>query len=145
MGGMAGGVWGAVAGVAASTIGGAADVAMNERMRQEALDYTKDQFGAQLGNIRALPYSLTKVSAYNANNKIFPFLEYYTCSDVEKQAFRNKLKYNGMTVGRIGRIVDFQQTNPTYIKGKLIRCETIADDTHVLNAIAEELNKGVFI
>lgn len=145
MGGMAGGIWGAAAGLVSSTIGGAVDVAMSEGMRQEAIDYTKDQFGAQLGNIRALPYSLTKVSAYNANNKIFPFLEYYTCSDVEKQAFRDKLKYNGMSVGRIGRIVDFLQSTPSYIKGKLIRCETIADDTHVLNAIAEELNKGVFI
>lgn len=145
MGGMAGGPWGAIGGLAASTIGGAVDIAMSEGMRQEAIDYTKDQFGAQLGNIKALPYSLTKVSAYNANNKIFPFLEYYTCSDIEKQAFRDKLKYNGMTVGRIGKIIDFRTPAPSYIKGKLIRCETIADDTHVLNAIAEELNKGVFI
>ena len=135
----------AAGGALLTAAAGVVDAGMNEALRYEALDYTKDQFGYQLGNIQAMPYSLTKVSAYNANNKIFPFLEYYTCTDVEKQALRNKIRYNGMSVGRIGTISEFKQAAPTYIKGKLIRCETIADDTHVLNAIAEELNKGVFI
>jgi hypothetical protein len=143
------GPWGAVIGGA---LGGAAsvgagfyDLYANKQLREEAVDYTKDQFGYQLGNIRALPYSLTKVSAYNANNKIFPFVEYYTATDMEKQALRSKIKYNGMSVGRIGTISDFLVKEESYIKGKLIRLDDFADDFHVVNTIANELNKGVFV
>lgn len=148
-GAMVGGVYGAIAGAAvggiASLGGGLADMALNESLRAEALDYTKDQFGYQLGNIKALPQSLTKVSSLNPNNKIFPVLEYYTCTDIEKEALRNKIKYNGMSIMRIGTINEFIQLAPSYIKGKLIRLETVYDDYQIVNVIADELNKGVFI
>ena len=138
-------VIGAIGGGAISAAGGIADIYINEKLRAEALDYTKDNFGYQLGNIKALPYSLTKVGAYNANNKLVPFFERYSCTDIEKQALRDKLYYNGMSVGRIGSIAQFQQSTPTYIKGKLIRLENTGDDFHVINAISAEINKGVFI
>lgn len=148
-GGMMGGPWGAVAGgivgAVSSVAGGIRDVQLNQRLRNDALDYTKDQFGYQLGNIKALPDNLTQVSSYNPNNKIFPILEYYTCTDVEKQALENKLKYNGMTVMRIGTIAEFIRTERTYIKGKLIRLEGISDDFHIVNEISNEIFKGVFI
>ena len=69
-----------------------------ETLRTEAMNYKQDMFDYQLGNIQALPYSLTKVTSLNNNNKIFPLLEYYTCTDREKDAFAKKLAYNGMTV-----------------------------------------------
>jgi hypothetical protein len=136
-------IGGVVAG-ATSLAGGIRDYQLSETLRNEALDYTKDQFGYQLGNIRALPYSLGKVGAFNANYKLWPFLEYYTCTDIEKQALRDKLKYNGYTIMRIGRIADFMQDEPIYIKGKLIRLEGVGD-YHTVNAISGELDKGVFI
>lgn len=149
-GGIAGGTWGAVAGGvvggAASLIGGIKDIQLAEKLRSEALDYTKDQFGYQLGNIKALPYSLANIGAQTIISKYFPMLEYYTCTTVEKDALRDKIKYNGMTVGTIGTIQDFQQsTQKTYIKGKLIRLENSNEEYHYVNAIANELNKGVFI
>lgn len=148
MGGTLGGTAGAWAGgVAAGTaagVAGAIDIAANQALRSEALDYTKDQFGYDLGNIQALPNSLSKTSAFVANNKIFPFLEYYTCTEEEKEALRNKIRYNGMTVMRIGTIQEFRRPEPTYIKGKLIRLE-LNEDNHIINEIANELNKGVYI
>lgn len=145
LGGPVGAGIGAAAGGLASGIGGAIDVSINDKLRTEALDYTKDQFGYQLGNIRALPYSLSRVSAFNINNKIFPVLEYYTCTDVEKQALRDKIKYNGMTVQVIGTIAEYLQDEPSYVKGRIIRLEDLADDYHFAVAIAEEIYKGVFI
>lgn len=148
---MTGGSWvgaaaGAVAGGAASLAGGLADIRLNEKLRTEAIDYTKDQFGYELGNIQARPTGLTKISTFNPNNKIFPVLEYYTATDVEKEALRNKIKYNGMTIMRIGSMTEFLATNKTYIKGKLIRLEpTDGCDFHVVSTIANELYKGVFI
>ena len=140
-----GGIGGAIAGGTASAIGGAMDYALQRAGQAEAIDYTKDQFGYNLGNIKALPDSLTKVSALNNNNKLFPVLEYYTCTDAEKQAFQNKIKYNGMTVMRIGTIQEFLRSDLTYIKGKFIRITDVEEDFHYINELANEFNKGVFI
>ena len=144
-GAMAGGVLGGMFGAAASGLGAAADIGLLKASQQEAIDYTKDQFGYSLGNIQALPDSLTKVSAFNNNNKIFPVIEYYSCTDEEKTALENKIKYNGMTVMRIGTIREFLQEEPSYIKGKLIRVTTAPEDFNYVNELANEFNKGVFI
>lgn len=135
----------AIGGTLASGVAGAIDISINDKLRTEALDFTKDQFGYQLGNIRALPYSLNRVTAFNINNKIFPILEYYTCTEVEKQALRDKITYNGMTVQAIGTVAQYLQEEPTYIKGRVIRLEDLGEDYHMAVAIAEELYKGVFI
>lgn len=115
------------------------------RGQEENRSFAYDMFNYGLQNVQALPYGLTKVGAYNANNKIFPMVEYFTCSDVEKQAFRDKLKYNGMSVNVIGKIEDYIDNNEKrFIKAQLIRLE-IADDSHVVNDIYNELNKGAYI
>ena len=145
LGGPSGAVIGGIASMAASAAGGAADVILNEQLRNEALDYKHDMFGYELGNIQALPTSITKTSAFTYNNKIFPILEYYTCTDKEKQALKDKIKYNGMTVMRVGKIREFLGNSELqYIKGRIIRIEGIEDDFHYLNAIAEEIFKGAF-
>ena len=144
-GGALAGVGGAVAGGLISAIGGAADIAINEKLRAEAMDYKRDMFGMQMGNIQALPSNITKTTAFTYNNKIFPILEYYTCTDEEKTALTNKLKYNGMTVGRIGKISDYlANANDQYIKGRIIRIEGVSDDFHYYKAISDEIYKGAF-
>lgn len=148
---------GAVVGTVASGLTGLADIGINQALRNEAIDYTKDNFGYQLGNIQALPYTLTKVSSFNNNNKIFPLLETYTCTDREKEAFANKLAYNGMTVMAIGKISDYIGSGWTYtigeneikdkgyIKGQIIRLPEINEDFHIANEIAKEINLGIYI
>lgn len=145
MGGVAGAAVGGVLGTAGSLAGGIADLEMQKALHNEAIDYAKDNFGFQLGNIKALPNTLNKVSSIVANSKLFPFVEYYTCTDEEKQAFDNKLKYNGMTIGRIGHILDFKHPDAqTYVKGQIIRLEGNFD-THEANEIASEFMKGWYI
>lgn len=107
-------------------------------------------FDYQNGNIKALPDSITNVGAYDQTNKIWPFIEIYSCIDIELTALRNKIKYNGMTVGRIGKIADFMSntydTNThNYTKGKLIQFEEDGCDFHYVNSLADELNKGLYI
>ena len=155
-GGVAGGVatgspYGAIAGAVigggASAVGYAIDVDTMARVHRENKQLAIDKFNYQLGNIKALPYTLTKVGAFDVISKIFPFIEVYWCSDQELQAFENKIKYESMTVMRIGTLQDFisQDSELHYFKGALIRNDDIADDAHVLNAIYEELLKGVYI
>ena len=138
-----GAVGGVVGGVIAAGAG-IADVIINEQLRAENMDYTKDMFGYQLGNIKAVPDSLSKTTAYTKNNKYFPFLEYYTCTEEEKNALKNKLKYNGMTVMAIGTISEYLKSEESYIKGRLIRL--VGDyDNHYINELSQELYKGVYI
>lgn len=137
-------IGGAVGGVAAIA-GGNRDIQLADKLRAEALDYTKDQFGYSLQNIKALPNTMSRTSAFDINNKLFPFLEYYGCFEEEEKALKNKLKYNGMTIMVIGYIDEYIRTNDiSYFKGQLIRFEGSAEN-HEIVEIANELNKGVFI
>ena len=138
---------GAIVGGATSAIGGVSDFILNERMRAENLTYAQDQFGYNLQNIQALPYSLTKVGSQNTDYKIWPFVEKYTCSETEKEALRSKLRWNGYTIERIGTIENFLNPNAedTFIQGKLIRLELPERDSHIVDVINTELQTGVYI
>ena len=144
-GGLAGGVPGMVAGGIGSLAAGAIDIGINEKLRAEAMDYKRDMFGMQMGNIQALPTNITKTTAFTYNNKLFPILEYYTCTIEERNALLDKLRYNGMTVGRIGKIADYlANASDQYIKGRIIRIEGVSDDFHYYKAISDEIYKGAF-
>ena len=147
VGGGYGAVAGAVIGAGASAVGYAVDVDTMARVHREDKQLAIDKFNYQLGNIKALPYTLTKVGSFDVISKIFPFIEVYKCSDQELKAFEDKIKYESMTVMRIGTLEEFMNFDDDihYFKGALIRNDEIADDSHVLNAIYEELLKGVYI
>ena len=150
-GAMVGGGYGAIAGAVigggASAVGYAIDVDTMARVHRENKQLAIDKFNYQLGNIKALPYTLTKVGSFDVISKIFPFIETYCCSDEELKAFEDKIKYESMTVMRIGTLSEFMNFDSDihYFKGALIRNDEIADDNHILNAIYEELLKGVYI
>ena len=101
-----------------------------------------------LGNIQARPSGLARTSAFTNNNKIFPFVELYDSTEEEKEALRNKIKYNGMTVGVIGTLHDYiynakvADETTHYVKGQLIITD-IDDDYHSYQAINNELNMGI--
>lgn len=145
---LAGGILGGIG----SLLGGFGDIIINQILRNEAMDYTKDMFGYQLGNIQALPQSIGKTTAYTYNNKIFPILEYYTCTDVEKRAFAQKIAYNSMSIGMIDSIQNYignswsweDITSKGYIKGSIIRMEDLSDEFHLLKNISDEIYKGVY-
>ena len=66
--------------------------------------------------------------------------------DGAAQALRDKIKYDGMSIGRIGNIAQFRVMNDLkMVKGTFIRINGIEDDYHVFRAINEEFERGVFI
>lgn len=142
LGGKAGSIAGYALGGAASALGGIADINNINKRYQEQRSYAINNYHMQLDNIKALPNSITRTSAITANNKKVPFIEYYTCTTVEKNAFSNKLKYDGMTIGVIATLKDY---NGGWVKGQLIRLEDIIKDSNTANMIYEEINKGVYL
>lgn len=141
---------------AVSAIGASKDLMYADQLHDQAVSFAKEQFNLSLQNIAALPYSLNKVSAFDKNNKYFPFLEYYSCTDEEKNALRQKLKYTSMTINAIGNVAQYIQENPTFIQAQLIRMEGYTDeitgdfvefheDYHITTAIAAELHKGIYV
>ena len=146
---MAGGGYGAAIGGALGTgaaLGaGLVDYSMLTERQAEQMSLSRDMFKYQLGNIKALPYSLNKVTPLTYNNKIFPFVEVYDCTDEEKELFRNFLTYQSMTIQAVGTVAQYQQAERTFIQGKVIRLEGLDTESHTLYDIYDELNKGVFI
>lgn len=139
-------VVGAVVGGVASAVGGAVDVIKGQALHNEQIDLMRDQFGYQLQTIQAKPDTLTRTTAYNINNKYFPYIEYFSCTETEKEIFRDKIKYNGMTVMAIGKIKDYlNPVDETYVKGKIIRLTGLEDDYHVGQVIVNEILQGVYI
>ena len=147
---MAGGGYGAAAGAVVGGLtagaGGIMDIMNLEARQKEARSYAIDNYNLQLGNVRALPVSITKTSALTANNKLFPFVEVYKCTDEEKEAYYNKLRYDGMTIGKIDVLENYiQEGESNYFKGQLIRCDGDRVDNHILEEISRELMKGVYL
>ena len=139
--------YGAIAGAAVggigSGIGYGVDMSLMEKSLQEQRQFSIDKYRMQLGNIQAIPYTITKVSSFDINSKIWPFLEFYTCTDTEKEALRMKIQYEGMTVGIVDYLGNYM--NGGYVQADLIRNEAIIEDSHQLDDIYIELTKGVYM
>ena len=152
VGGIAGGITGAITG-GVSLAAGLKDRDISDRLYSESVAFKKDMHEMQLENIQAIPNSLAKTTAYTENNKIFPILEYYTCTEEEKNIVANSISNMGMTVNAMGKPSDYISNNWSYngindkgfFKASLIRMEDLQEDYHLLKTIAEELALGIYI
>lgn len=145
IGGGVGAVAGATIGTLTSAIGGAVDYNILKQRQAENKDLMIDNFNYQLGNIKALPYSINKVTAYTFNNKMWPFIEVYSATEQEESILINKIKWTSMTVNTIGYITDYLLTNKNYLSASLIRLEDLDCQMHEAQEIYNEVLKGVFI
>ena len=135
--------FGAFGGIGGGITGGL-DVISTAALHGEQMDYRRDIFNFNIQNIQALPQGLVKTSAFNYNSKIFPIVEIFGCTDTETELVRNKIKFSGMTINAIGKIADYLNPNDlTYIQGRIIRIQ-INEDSHIANAINQELSRGVY-
>ena len=140
----------AVAGGIAGIIGGGItaniDFQNTIKMMEENRQYSIDMYNYNLQNIQAIPTSLTKTSALTYNTRVWPFIEYYTCTDTERNALKDKMKYNGMTIMKIAKLNEYSLGNGNFYKGQLIRLpESLKVDSHMAYEIYNELNKGVYL
>ena len=144
MGGINGMAIGAGIGATIGAATSALDFRNNLRMMEENKKFATDMYTYNLQNIQAIPTSLTKTSALTYNTRVWPFIEYYTCTDAERNALKDKMKYNGMTIMKIGKLTDYLLGEDKFYKGQLIRLN-INVDSHMAYEIYNELNKGVYL
>lgn len=145
-GAMVGGVAGAIAGGVMGAAGGVADAITDEAKYQATKQYQTDLYNYNLQNIQAKPAALVKSSSININNATWPLLEYFTCTDEERTALSEKLRYNGMTVMRIGTLSEFNEDDSyQWFQGQLIQCDGFPGDANVYAALSDEIAKGFHI
>lgn len=154
-GGMMGGGYGAIAGAivggGASIAGGVRDVQNNRKLRNDTVDKAKMLFSFQMDNIKALPDTIRNVGCLTVDNVLVPVLEFYQASDDEIDAFQKKMQYYGMTVMKVGTILEYVKPGEeTFVQGELLRLlppngiNTEADN-HLAEEISSELQKGLYI
>ena len=151
VGGIPGAIAGGIIGGVSSAIGGGIDISNNAKLRNDAIDKAKDLFSYNMQNIKALPNTIRNVGCLTADNVLVPLLEYYSASDDEIDAFIKKIKYYGMSIMKVGMIVEY--INPeeeTFVQGKLLRLlppqgvNTEANN-HLAEEIGNEISKGLYI
>lgn len=124
---------------------GIADLGILKERQAEQKDLAIDMHEFQLGNIRALPYSLTKCPAFTYNNKLFPFIERYSATDEEVKILKNYLSLRSFNINAMGSIGEYIQDQPTFIKGQLIRLDELHCPTNIANDLYNEINQGVYM
>ena len=150
-GAMKGGLAGAAVGFAAGAARSIGQAVVSEGKYQAERKAMIDTFSYELGNVRAAPDSLTKVSAYNVNNKYFPVLEKYTATEEEKEAARRYFELYNFKVGVVGTLAHFLDQGRTktweYVRGQVVLLPPTAksEDSHFLSEAYAEIEKGVFI
>lgn len=144
MSGIGGAITGGAIGVVGGGITAGLDYANSLKMMEENRQYAIDMYSYNLQNIQAIPTSLTKTSALTYNTRVWPFIEYYTCTEDERTALKDKIKYNGMTIMKVSQLRNYLLGQDNFYKGKLIRLN-IKVDSHMAYEIYNELNKGVYL
>lgn len=139
-------------GAGLSAAGGIADMQLSEQLYQESKKFKQDTFSLQLDNIKARPQSLAKTSGFTNNNKYFPFIEYYTCTDEEKMLFANYIRNYSMTVNKYDNIVNYINNifgyagiqDRGFIQAEIINAVNFTGESHELVELNRELNSGVY-
>ena len=133
VGGPPGALVGGALGGTASGIGGVADILMNEGQRELNKRLKIDAFNMSHENVKARGVSLTRGTLFNINNKIFPYVEYYSCTEDEKQYFRNYINLKSYTIGIIDQPIQFIDYGK-FIQGTIIDID-IDEDYHLVDAM----------
>ena len=122
------------------------DIYANKELRADQRSAMIEQHDMSLGNIRAMPSTVTKLGSVLADQPLVPYLEIYDCTEKEKANFDNYLSLKSYNISRYGKFNDYVKTKGrTFIRGSFVRLNGISDDSHYLAAIADEVKQGFYI
>lgn len=152
IGGKAFGPIGAAVGAAGSLGAGIADYAISEGRFRENKSYATDMHNLQLGNVQAMPRTLSRTTAFNVDNRYFPILTLYRCTSDEIVAVVNFIKNRSMSLGVIDRPINYINNTWSFasteargfIQGSIININSVRD-THFVDELNSEFQRGVYL
>lgn len=155
IGGKAFGPVGGAVGAVGAVGSGIADVVLGESKYRESKSYATDMHELQLGNVQAMPRTLSRTTAFNVDNRYFPILARYLPTQEEIALANDFINNRSMNVGVIGKPVDYiynryskdDYTDPSdrgFIQGSIIKIDSI-HDTHFVDELNMEFQKGVYL
>lgn len=100
------------------------------------------QYQYQLGNIKARSDTVTKISSFNPNFKIYPVLEHYMCTAEDMSNYDNGVHWNGINLEKFGELNQFSMDG-TFVQATLLRDTTIPPQ--IFEAINDELELGIYL
>lgn len=115
---------------------------MESQFRSFARNESIRAYQYQIGNIQARADTITKISTFNPNFKIYPILEEYRSTAQERTILTQGIKWNGLSLEQVGHISDFSQDG-TFVQATLLRDTTIPPQ--IFAAINDELEMGVYL
>lgn len=151
IGGKVFGSAGAVVGAGGAIGTGIADLAIGESRYKENKSYATDMHNLQLGNVQATPVSLARTTAFHIDNRYFPILAKYKCTDEEKKSVVDFIVNRSMNVGIIDKpgnymnIWSYDGKNARiFMQGSIIKINT-KFDTHFVDELSDEFRRGVYL
>lgn len=142
---------GAGVGAAGAMATGITDVVLSESMYRENKSYATDMHNLQLGNVQAMPVSLARTTAFHIDNRYFPILAKYKCTDEEKKAVVDFIVNRSMNVGIIDKpgnymnIWSYDGKNArVFMQGSIIKIDS-KFDVHLIDELNAEFQKGVYL
>lgn len=100
----------------------AGQLAYNNKMDTKLLDneisVAREQFNYNLGNIKAIPENLEKVSGIFQTNNYVPYLQTFEPTEDEQAMYNDYLDLNGVNVGAV---VNIRNKDFDYIKGTIVK------------------------
>ena len=137
-----GAVLGIAGGAALGITGGIQDVKWLLQQQKEARSYAVDMYNFNLGNIQALPYSLTKTGTLTRNNKLFPVLEYYSCTDEEKDAIKEQME----TLKKQYTFIEMEENDlRRKIESMMDGCKKKVSKIQIYNESKKSTSKNAFL
>lgn len=110
-------------------------------------DEKRKNFEWNCDNLKSKPESVSKVASFVPTNSVYPTINIYYNDEVVNTLFDKYLKYNGATINKIGRIVDYIKDNDlTFVTATILRFddETFYGTADDLLEIQRELEMGVY-
>lgn len=134
-------------------VGGVMGTSTNMQLQREGLQISQNVFNnnialnqklfnLQMGNIKAWPNTIHKITSGSFDNDYSVIIEEYYSTPLEYEQYDKAIRKTGMSVGCMGKISDY--VNPDYFVFAQI-IESDINDFHQLDEINRELQNGLKI
>ena len=115
------------------------DTQMNEALRQDNIALQKELFNNNLGNIKAITPTISKLDTLDILNMYSIVLEIYGCTDVEENYILSYYDNNGENIGTISY---FENYFGLVVSGKIIQSENYTQVE--LKELNKRLEGGIY-